>query len=188
RQMVPAGAGSGDGQSTPPMHFVTPSHTPFVFWPAHTYEFGRRAWFGGHTAADGVVPPGHMPGTSQDPREARHWPATPKANIVDGPPYRSAGHCCVLAAQFCVDASHEQYSGTSHVLPSAASAGGRHDCPATRPAERANVVAAQVPLPVLLHVAPFCTIDRNDLFFSYRQEKQRHGRVGRLMSVIGTRE
>jgi copper oxidase (laccase) domain-containing protein len=30
-------------------------------------------------------------------------------------------------------------------------------------------------------------MDRNDLFFSYRREKQKHGRVGRLMSVIGTR-
>ncbi|HYW74636.1 MAG TPA: peptidoglycan editing factor PgeF [Pyrinomonadaceae bacterium] len=38
-----------------------------------------------------------------------------------------------------------------------------------------------------IHLAPFCTMDRNDLFFSYRQEKKLHGRVGRLMSVIGTR-
>lgn len=38
-----------------------------------------------------------------------------------------------------------------------------------------------------IHTAPFCTMDRNDLFFSYRREKQKHGRVGRLMSVIGTR-
>ena len=37
-----------------------------------------------------------------------------------------------------------------------------------------------------IHTAPFCTMDRNDLFFSYRQEKKLHGRVGRLMSVIGT--
>lgn len=38
-----------------------------------------------------------------------------------------------------------------------------------------------------IHTAPLCTMDRNDLFFSYRREKQKHGRVGRLMSVIGTR-
>ena len=41
--------------------------------------------------------------------------------------------------------------------------------------------------PERVHVAPFCTMDRNDLFFSYRQEKKLHGRVGRLMSVIGSR-
>jgi copper oxidase (laccase) domain-containing protein len=38
-----------------------------------------------------------------------------------------------------------------------------------------------------IHIAPLCTMDRNDLFFSYRREKQKRGRVGRLMSVIGTR-
>lgn len=41
--------------------------------------------------------------------------------------------------------------------------------------------------PERIHVAPFCTMDRNDLFFSYRQEKKLYGRVGRLMSVIGRR-
>ena len=39
-----------------------------------------------------------------------------------------------------------------------------------------------------IHVAPLCTMDRNDLFFSYRQEKKLRGRVGRLMSVIGRRD
>ena len=38
-----------------------------------------------------------------------------------------------------------------------------------------------------IHLAPLCTMDRTDLFFSYRREKQLHGRVGRLMSVIGRR-
>ena len=41
-------------------------------------------------------------------------------------------------------------------------------------------------LPERIHIAPLCTMDRNDLFFSYRREKNLHGRVGRLMSVIGT--
>lgn len=36
-----------------------------------------------------------------------------------------------------------------------------------------------------IHIAPLCTMDRTDLFFSYRREKKLHGRVGRLMSVIG---
>ena len=42
-------------------------------------------------------------------------------------------------------------------------------------------------LPDRIHIAPFCTMDRTDLFFSYRREKVLHGRVGRLMSVIGRR-
>jgi YfiH family protein len=39
--------------------------------------------------------------------------------------------------------------------------------------------------PERIHTAPFCTICRNDLFFSYRREKKLHGRTGRLLAVIG---
>jgi len=40
-------------------------------------------------------------------------------------------------------------------------------------------------LPERIHIAPFCTMCRTDLFFSYRREKQLNGKVGRLMAVIG---
>jgi YfiH family protein len=40
-------------------------------------------------------------------------------------------------------------------------------------------------LPENIFVAPFCTIDRTDLFFSYRSEKKLYGKTGRLLSVIG---
>jgi polyphenol oxidase len=33
--------------------------------------------------------------------------------------------------------------------------------------------------------APFCTMERADLFFSYRREKKLYGKTGRLLSVIG---
>lgn len=36
-----------------------------------------------------------------------------------------------------------------------------------------------------IFTAPFCTMDRPDLFFSYRLEKHRYGKTGRLLSVIG---
>lgn len=36
-----------------------------------------------------------------------------------------------------------------------------------------------------IYTAPFCTMERNDLFFSYRVEKKKYGKTGRLMSVIG---
>ncbi len=39
--------------------------------------------------------------------------------------------------------------------------------------------------PQNVYAAPFCTMDRTDLFFSYRVEKSKYGRTGRLMSVIG---
>jgi polyphenol oxidase len=38
-----------------------------------------------------------------------------------------------------------------------------------------------------IYVAPLCTMERTDLFFSYRREKKLYGKTGRLMSVIGRR-
>ncbi len=40
-------------------------------------------------------------------------------------------------------------------------------------------------LPENIFIAPFCTMERNDLFFSYRVEKKLYGKTGRLLSVIG---
>ncbi len=39
--------------------------------------------------------------------------------------------------------------------------------------------------PTNIHIAPFCTMTRPDLFFSYRLEKKKLGKTGRLLSVIG---
>ena len=39
-----------------------------------------------------------------------------------------------------------------------------------------------------ISVAPFCTMERADLFFSYRREKGDFGRTGRLLSVVGRRQ
>ncbi|MGH9820721.1 MAG: polyphenol oxidase family protein, partial [Pyrinomonadaceae bacterium] len=36
-----------------------------------------------------------------------------------------------------------------------------------------------------IYTAPFCTMERTDLFFSYRKEKKALGKTGRLLSVIG---
>jgi YfiH family protein len=36
-----------------------------------------------------------------------------------------------------------------------------------------------------IYTTPFCTMERTDLFFSYRKEKKLYGKTGRLMSVIG---
>jgi YfiH family protein len=36
-----------------------------------------------------------------------------------------------------------------------------------------------------IYTAPFCTMERTDLFFSYRREKGDFGKTGRLLSVIG---
>ena len=39
-----------------------------------------------------------------------------------------------------------------------------------------------------IHTAPLCTMERSDLFFSYRKEKKLYGKTGRLLSVIGLRD
>ena len=36
-----------------------------------------------------------------------------------------------------------------------------------------------------ISIAPFCTMERTDLFFSYRVEKGLFGKTGRLLSVVG---
>lgn len=38
-----------------------------------------------------------------------------------------------------------------------------------------------------ISVAPYCTMERVDLFFSYRKDRPLHGKTGRLLSVIGKR-
>lgn len=51
-------------------------------------------------------------------------------------------------------------------------------------ANRDQLIASGVPAENIF-TAPYCTMTRNDLFFSYRIEKRLYGRVGRLLSVIG---
>ncbi len=43
-------------------------------------------------------------------------------------------------------------------------------------------------LPENIFTAPLCTIERTDLFFSYRVEKKLYGKTGRLMAVIGLKK
>lgn len=54
-------------------------------------------------------------------------------------------------------------------------------------ANRRQLTSAGV-APERIHTAPFCTMCRTDLFFSYRREKILHGRTGRLLAVIGKKQ
>lgn len=42
--------------------------------------------------------------------------------------------------------------------------------------------------PENIFAAPFCTIERADLFFSYRAERKLYGKTGRLLSVVGLKK
>jgi YfiH family protein len=59
-----------------------------------------------------------------------------------------------------------------------------HACIDLLQANRGQLISAGVNTD-RIHIAPLCTMCRTDLFFSYRREKNRYGKVGRLMSVIG---
>lgn len=51
-------------------------------------------------------------------------------------------------------------------------------------ANRRQLLSAGV-LPENIFTAPLCTMENNDLFFSYRQDRKLYGKTGRLLSVIG---
>ena len=94
----------------------------------------------------------------------------------------AAGPCCYEVGQDVIDAFTKKFEYGTELFK------------ATRPghafvdlltANRLQLMSAGVKRE-RIHSAPICTMCRTDLFFSYRKEKGLHGKVGRLMSVIGT--
>jgi YfiH family protein len=94
----------------------------------------------------------------------------------------AAGACCYEVGPEVISAFRERFEDADELLTPTEQAGhARIDI------QRANLkqlIAAGVS-PERIHLAPLCTMDQTNLFFSYRREKNLHGRVGRLMSVIG---
>jgi purine-nucleoside/S-methyl-5'-thioadenosine phosphorylase / adenosine deaminase len=95
----------------------------------------------------------------------------------------AANGCCYEVGSDVISVFNERFPDAAELFTSTRDGHARIDL---HRANRAQLIDAGV-LADRIHTAPFCTMDRNDLFFSYRQEKQLHGRVGRLMSVIGRR-
>lgn len=92
----------------------------------------------------------------------------------------SAGPCCYEVGTDVIDAFTNRFSGANLFTT-------------TRPghakidllkANRDQLESAGV-IPERIHIAPMCTMCCTDLFFSYRKEKSLHGKVGRLMAVVG---
>jgi polyphenol oxidase len=93
----------------------------------------------------------------------------------------SAGRCCYEVGADVIDAFTNRFDNGASLFTT------------TRPghatvdlikANRDQLESAGV-LPERIHTAPICTMCRTDLFFSYRKEKNLHGKVGRLMAVVG---
>ena len=93
----------------------------------------------------------------------------------------AANNCCYEVGSEVIDRFKEFFPQSDHLFTPTREGHARIDL---QSANRDQLVAAGIS-PERIHIAPLCTMDRTDLFFSYRREKGVHGRVGRLMSVIG---
>jgi YfiH family protein len=96
----------------------------------------------------------------------------------------AANGCCYEVGNDVIGVFKERFPDANDLLTPTRDGHARIDLHA---ANRNQLIEAGVKSE-RIYLAPFCTMDRNDLFFSYRQEKKLRGRVGRLMSVIGTLE
>lgn len=94
----------------------------------------------------------------------------------------AANGCCYEVGREVVKVFKERFPQSDHLFTPTREGRARIDL---QSANRDQLVAAGVSADCV-HIAPLCTMERTDLFFSYRREKPVHGRVGRLMSVIGT--
>jgi purine-nucleoside/S-methyl-5'-thioadenosine phosphorylase / adenosine deaminase len=93
----------------------------------------------------------------------------------------SAGQCCYEVGSEVIEAFTKRFpNGEKLFTPTRPG----HATVDLLQANRAQLESAGV-LPERIHIAPICTMCRTDLFFSYRKEKSLHGKVGRLMAVVG---
>lgn len=99
-------------------------------------------------------------------------------NAAIGP---AANGCCYEVGSEVISVFKERFQEAEQLLTPTRAGHARIDL---QTANRNQLIGAGI-ADSRIHVAPLCTMDRTDLFFSYRREKQLHGRVGRLMSVIG---
>lgn len=93
----------------------------------------------------------------------------------------SAGPCCYEVGSEVIEAFGSRVADGGKLFTPTRSG---HALVDLLHANRDQLVSVGVK-PERIHTAPICTMCRTDLFFSYRQEKNVHGKVGRLMAVVG---
>ena len=112
-------------------------------------------------------------------RLAREYDARPKdLRVAIG---ASAGPCCYEVGSEVVEAFKKRFADGEKLFTTTRPG---HAMVDLLQANRDQLESAGV-LPERIHTAPICTMCRTDLFFSYRKEKSLHGKVGRLMAVVG---
>ena len=93
----------------------------------------------------------------------------------------SAGPCCYEVGSEVIEAFTSKFVDGEKLFTTTRPDHARVDL---LKANRDQLVSTGVK-PERIHIAPICTMCRTDLFFSYRKEKSVHGKVGRLMAVVG---
>jgi len=93
----------------------------------------------------------------------------------------SAGPCCYEVGSEVIEAFTKRFADGEKLFTETRPG---HAMVDLLKANRDQLESAGV-LPERIHTAPICTMCRTDLFFSYRKEKSLHGKVGRLMAVVG---
>ncbi|HEX6718115.1 MAG TPA: peptidoglycan editing factor PgeF [Pyrinomonadaceae bacterium] len=93
----------------------------------------------------------------------------------------SAGPCCYEVGSDVIDAFTTKFSDAEKLFTPTRPG---HAMVDLLTANRDQLISTGVK-PERIHTAPICTMDRTDLFFSYRKEKKLNGKVGRLMAVVG---
>jgi copper oxidase (laccase) domain-containing protein len=93
----------------------------------------------------------------------------------------SAGPCCYEVGSEVIEAFSTKFAGGEKLFTPTRPG---HAMVDLLQANRDQLMSTGVK-PERIHTAPICTMCSTDLFFSYRKEKGVHGKVGRLMAVIG---
>jgi YfiH family protein len=89
--------------------------------------------------------------------------------------------CCYEIGQDVMDAFERNFPNSGNLFAATRDA---HALVDLHQANREQLLSAGVQTENI-YTAPLCTMERTDLFFSYRQEKKLYGKTGRLLSVIG---
>jgi len=93
----------------------------------------------------------------------------------------AANVCCYEVGLEVSEIFRARFAGADELLVPTREGHARIDL---QRANRQQLISAGIS-PERIHTAPFCTMCRDDLFFSYRRDKQLYGRTGRLLAVIG---
>ena len=92
--------------------------------------------------------------------------------------------CCYEIGRDVIETFEKNFPGCAHLFTPTRE---NHALIDLHQANRQQLLSCGI-LPENIYIAPLCTIERTDLFFSYRVEKKLYGKTGRLLSVIGKKE